>query len=555
MAFEWLNENSRKFLSGGYLSEGETPEERIKVVADKAEDILGIEGFSEKFYDYMGKGWISLSSPVWSNFGKDRGLPISCFSSYVPDNTAGILYAQSEVGIMSKMGGGTSGYFGDIRPRGSDIKDSGKTSGSVHFMELFEGVTNVISQGGVRRGYFAATLPIEHGDIDEFLDIGTEGNPIQTMNTGVSVKDQWIEDMKSGDKSKRKVWAKTLKRRSEIGYPYVFFHDNVRRNKPDVYAEKEILNSNLCQEILLPVNEDESFVCNLSSLNMLYYDDWKDTDLVETMIYFLDAVMTEFITKLERFRDSDRKEDQMTFSYMERAYNFAKKHRALGLGVLGWASYLQSKMIPFTSDKANLLADLCFERIQKKSYAASEELAKMFGEPDMLKGFGRRNTTLNAIAPTTSSAFILGQVSQSIEPPMSNYYIKDLAKLKAEIKNPFLEKLLEERGCNTKEVWEEIAKNDGSVLTLDCLTEEEKQVFLTFSEISAFGIIEQAAIRQQHLDQGQSLNLMIPSSYSAKEINEITLYAWEMGICTLYYQHSTNAAQQFLKNNCVACEA
>ncbi len=556
MSFDWINEPSRKFLNSGYLTDDETAEERIRVICDKAEEILKIDGFSDKLYGYASEGYVSFSTPVCANFGKKRGLPISCFSSYVPDYTAGILYAQGEVGVMSKMGGGTSGYFGDIRPRGSQIAGTGGTSGSVHFMELFEKTTDVISQGGVRRGYFAATLPSDHGDINEFLDIGTEGHPIQTMNTSVSVKDQWLEEMKSGDSDKRKVWGKTLKRRKEIGFPYVFFHDNVQRNRPDVYKDKgiEVLNSNLCHEILLAVQEDESFVCNLSSVNLLHVDKWKHTDLIETMIFFLDAVMTEFLQKLEAWRDSDRKEDQMSFHYMERAYNFAKRQRALGLGVLGWASYLQSNMIPFVSDEANTLTDEIFSMIHERSIAASKKLAEMYGEPELLKGYGRRNVTVNAIAPTTSSAFILKQVSQSIEPFMSNYYIKDLAKTKAEIKNPALEKLLEEKGYNTKETWEEIANNDGSVLTLDCLTHDEKMVFLTFSEIDAFGIIEQAAMRQEHLDQGQSLNLMLPSNYTAKQLNEVTLYAWEMGITALYYQHGTNAAQQFAKSHCKACE-
>lgn len=556
MAFEWLNEKSRKFLNGGYLSEGETPEERIRVVCDTAEKILGIEGFSDKMYDYMGRGWISLSSPVWANFGKERGLPISCFSSYVQDSIPGILYAQSEVGVMSKMGGGTSASFADIRPRGSEIKDSGKTSGAVHFMELFEKMTNVVSQGNTRRGYFAASLPIEHGDIEEFLEIGTEGHPIQTMNTAVTVKDQWLEEMIAGDSDKRRIWGKLLKSRAEVGYPYIFFHDTVQRNRPDVYKDKgmEVRNSNLCHEVLLPTSEDESFVCDLASVNLLYYEDWKDTDLVETVVFLLDAVMTEFIKKLEKYRDSEEQEDQLTFEYMKRAHKFAVRHRALGLGVLGWASYLQSNMIPFSSDEANALTDTIFKGIEEQAKQASKKLSEMFGEPELLEGYGRRNTTLMAIAPTTSSAFIMGQVSQSIEPPMSNYYIKDLAKLKTEVKNPYLEKLLEEKGHNTDEVWESIAKNDGSVMHLSFLTDEEKAVFLTFSEIDSRGIINQAAIRQQYLDQTQSLNLMIPTTLSAKEINQVVLHAWEMGICTLYYQHSTNAAQQFSRNHCVACE-
>lgn len=558
MSFNWLTKESEEFLKKGYLSEGENAKERIKVICDTAEDILGIEGYSDKLYDYMGKGWISLSSPIWSNYGKQRGLPISCYGSHIDDDIGSILYSQSEVGMMSKMGGGTAGYFGNIRPRGSVVSDAGVTSGAVHFMELFEKVSEVVSQGGVRRGRFSPYLPIEHGDIDEFLDIGTEGNSIQGLTTAVTVADEWLESMIAGDTEKRKIWAKLLKRRTEIGYPYLFFTSTVQRNTVDVYKDLklEINHSQLCSEVLLPTNSEESFVCDLASVNMLHYDDFKGTDLIETVVYLLDAVMSEFLTKLEKFRDSPSREDQLTFEYMKRAYKFAKKHRALGVGQLGWHSYLQSKMIPFASQEAMELAEESSKLLQEKSYKASKELAEMFGEPEILKGYGRRNTTLNALAPTTSSAFILGQVSQSIEPLMSNYYIKDLAKAKAEIKNKFLEEILTEKGQNTKEVWLGIAKRDGSVQHLDFLTEREKEVFLTFSEISPYAVIEQAAIRQQYLDQTQSLNLMVPSTTSPKELNKIVLHAWELGICTLYYHHSTNAAQQFLQNKaCASCES
>ncbi len=360
------------------------------------------------------------------------------------------------------------------------------------------------------------------------------------------------------DSEKRKTWAKVLKRRSEVGYPYLLFKSNVQRNTVDVYKDLqlEINHSQLCSEILLPTNSEESFVCDLASVNMLHYDEFKHTGVVETVVYLLDAVMTEFLTKLEAFRDSGLREDQLTFEYMKRAYKFAKRHRAVGAGILGWHSYLQSKMIPFTSPEAMELAEETSKFLQEKSYKASEELAGMFGEPEILKGYGRRNTTLNALAPTTSSAFILGQVSQSIEPLMSNYYIKDLAKAKAEIKNKFLEKVLEEKGMNTKEVWLDIAKHDGSVQHLEFLSENEKEVFLTFSEINPYAVIEQAAIRQQYLDQTQSLNIMVPSTTSPKELNKIVLHAWELGICTLYYHHSTNAAQQFLQSkSCASCES
>lgn len=399
--FYWLNEDSRTFLERGYLSEGETPEQRIKDIADKAEEILGVEGFADKFYEYMGKGFYSLSSPVWANFGKDRGMSISCFGSFIEDNLSSILDTASEVGMMSKFGGGTSGYFGNIRPRGSEITDNGQTSGSVHFMKLFEQMTDTVSQGSTRRGRFSPYLPIEHGDIDEFLDIGTEGNPIQSLTHGVSITDKWLEEMIAGDGEKKEVWAKLLSRRIQMGYPYIFFHDNANDNTVDVYKDKglTINNSNLCSEIMLPNKEDWSFVCNLSSLNAERYDEWKYTDAVETMVYFLDAVMTEFIQNLEDLRDSNDPEDRNAFKHMERAYNFAKEHRALGVGLLGLHSLYQSKMLPFESIEANKLNAEIFSTMKKRAYKASEELAKRFGEPSVLKGYGRRNATLLAIAP------------------------------------------------------------------------------------------------------------------------------------------------------------
>ncbi len=557
----WLNDYSRSFLAKGYLAPGMSAEQRIKNIAQTAEQILNKPGFADKFYEYMSKGYYSLASPVWSNFGVNKGLPISCFSSYLGDDMGQILFTQGEVGMMSKYGGGTAGYFGDLRHRGAEIKDNGTSSGAVHFMQLFETLVNVVSQGSVRRGHFAPYLPLEHPDADEFLNIGTEGNPIQEMTYGVTVTDAWLKEMEAGDAQKRALWAKVLQRRSQMGYPYIFFTDTVNNNTVDVYKDKnlKIHASNLCSEILLPSNEEWSFVCDLSSLNLLHYDEWKDTDAVETLVYFLDAVMSDFIGRLEEMRDSSDKRKQEAFHFMSRAYNFAVANRALGLGVLGWHSLLQSKMLPLDSKEAARLNVKIFQDIQNQAYAASKKMAVEYGEPEVLKGYGRRNTTLMAIAPTTSSAFILGQVSQSIEPIWSNCYVKDIDKMKVTIKNKQLEKLLEEKGQNTKEVWNSIRDNDGSVQHLDILSPEEKEIFKTFQEISQKAIIEQAAARQQYIDQGQSLNLAVNPSVPAKEINALYMYAWKLGIKTLYYQHSINAAQQFgrLKDlqNCQSCQS
>ena len=555
--FAWLNENSRKFLAAGYLGEGITAEERIANIAKRAEEILQMPGYAEKFYHYMSQGYYSLASPVWSNFGKERGLPISCFGSHIDDDIGNILYSQSEVGMMSKLGGGTSGYFGKIRHRGAEIKDNGQASGAVHLMKLFESMVDVVSQGSVRRGRFSPYLPIDHPDIMEFLEIGTEGNPIQELTHGVTVTNDWMQEMIDGDNDKRTVWAKVLQSRGEMGYPYIFFTDNANNNAADVYKDKKlpIYASNLCTEIMLPSDHRWSFVCVLSSINVLHYDKWKDTDAVETMIYFLDAVITEFLEKLERYKNSPNLDDQQTFLFMERAYNFSKDNRALGMGALGWHSLLQSKMLPFDSQEAYNLNSEVFKLIQKRSNVASKHLAEKFGEPELLKGYGRRNTTLNAIAPTTSSAFILGQVSQGIEPIWSNIYVKDIAKIKTTIKNPFLVKLLEDKGMNTPEVWKEIRDMDGSVQGLDFLSENEKEVFKTYPEIDQLSIIYQAANRQNYIDQGQSLNIIIHPDTPTKEVNKIHVTAWKLGLKSLYYQHSMNAAQKFKqKKECESCE-
>ena len=556
---QWLNENSRKFLENGYLLPGVSPEQRIREIADRAEEILGKEGFADKFYGYMSEGFYSLSSPVWSNFGHKRGLPISCFGSYIADDMGSILYTQAEVGMMSKLGGGCSAYFGEIRGRGAVIKDEGNASGAVHFMELFETLISVVSQGSVRRGHLSPYLPIEHPDIEEFLKIGTEGHPIQKLTHGVTVTDKWMQEMVDGDEEKRALWAHVIQARNEVGYPYIMYTDNANNNTVDAYKDKghKIYASNMCSEIMLPSNEEWSFVCCLSSINLALYDKWKDTDAVETLTYFLDAVMEEFIQKLEGYRDSKEREDNDRFEFMKRAYKFAVENRALGLGTLGWHSLLQSRGLPFEHIDSMKLNTEVFKLIKERSYKASEEMAKEYGEPKVLEGYGRRNTTTMAIAPNTSSAFILGQVSQGIEPIWSNCYVKDVAKLKVTIKNPLLEKLLEEKGFNTREVWQSIRDNDGSVQHLDILEAEEKEIFKTFPEINQMNVIQQAAARQRYIDQGQSLNIMIHPDTPVKDINKIYVEAWKLGIKALYYQHSMNAAQQFNREllSCESCEA
>jgi ribonucleoside-diphosphate reductase alpha chain len=539
--YYWANKEAREFLSRGYLQPGQTLEERAEEIARGAEKYLW-EGFADKFLSYFKKGYYSLASPVWSNFNTDRGLPISCNGSYVADSIAGIMSANTEISAQTKYGSGTSAYFGDIRPRGSEISSGGHSTGVLPFLEIFETTVRVVAQSNVRRGNCAAYLDVEHGDIEEFLNIRTDGHPIQDLSFGVCIGNKWMQSMLDGDPKKRDIWCKIIRRRFESGYPYLFFSDNANDQAPNVYKNKRrITHSNLCAEISLPDNEEESFVCCLSSMNLLHYDEWKNTDAVETLIYFMDTLISEYIDKTKDIPD------------MQRSYSFAKNHRALGMGVLGWASYLRQNRISFDSMAAKLKNVEIFQLLEKRAYSASQRLSALFGEPKVLKGHGRRNTTLMAIAPTTSSSFILGQVSPSIEPLNSNYFVKRNAKGSYAYKCPYLTEELEEYGLNNDETWKSILMHGGSVQHLDFPT---KDVFKTFGEISQREIIIQAAQRQKYIDQGQSLNLMIPPNADPADVSDLMIEAWELGLKSLYYQRSSNPSQELARSilTCTSCE-
>ena len=536
--YYWLNEDSRLFLSRGYITE--TPEQRIKDISRAAEKYLGIPGFAQTFEDYMARGFYSLSTPVWINFGKQKGLPISCYGSNIDDNLDSILNAAREIGMMSKYGGGTSAYLGNIRSRGSSITTGGKADGPVHYARMYDTVIDVCKQAEARRGACAVYLPVEHDDIMEFLQIGTEGHPIQNLQYGVTVTDEWMKSMIDGDSNKRKVWAKIIQNRSEIGFPYLMFKDNSNNNtSPYKELGYDITASNLCTEIQLPTDSFNSFVCCIGSINLLHWDEIEKTDAIEVYTLFLNAVLDEFITK------------SATLPGMSRAHNFAKDHRAIGLGVMGWHSYLQENLIEFESMEAKSKNSIIFKTIKERSEDASSFLCNKMNVKCIRPGYA--NTTLVAIAPTKSSSFIHGQVSMGIEPIMSNYFIKDLAKSKSVYKNPMLEKELEKYGLNDEETWDSILKKDGSVQHLDFPT---KAVFKSLAEISPKEIIIQAASRQRYIDQSQSLNLAIDPSIPAKDINQLYIFAWEQGVKTLYYQHSKSSAQAFSRNilECASCE-
>jgi ribonucleoside-diphosphate reductase alpha chain len=535
--YYWLNKESRLFLSRGYITE--TPEQRIKDIANTAEKYLKIEGFAQKFEDYMARGFYSLSTPVWINFGKNKGLPISCYGSNIDDNLDSILNASREIGMMSKYGGGTSAYLGNIRPRGTQISTGGKADGPVHYARMYDTTVDVCKQAEARRGACAVYLPIEHEDINEFLDIGTEGNPIQNLQYGITITDEWMKSMIKGSKKRRETWAKVIQRRSEFGFPYLMFKDNSNSNTPYEELGLDITASNLCSEIQLPTDSYNSFVCCLGSINLLHWNEIEKTDAIEIYTYFLNAVMDEFIVK------------SATLPGLGRAHRFAEQHRAVGIGVMGYHSLLQSKLLEFDSLQTKALNDGIFKKIQQASNHASRWLAEYKDYECIREGYA--NTTLMAIAPTKSSSFIHGAVSMGIEPIKSNYFIKDLAKSKTVYKNPFLEAELDKYDLNTNEVWEGILKKDGSVQHLDFPT---KEVFKSFIEISPKELVLQAAQRQKYIDQSQSLNLMIDPSVPAKDINQLYIYAWEEGVKTLYYQFSQSSAQAFSRNilECSSCE-
>jgi len=536
--YYWLNDKSRKFLSRGYLKEGETGESRIMDMAKYAESILGIQGFAEEFEDYASRGFYSFATPVWVNFGRLKGLGISCYGSYCEDSLDSILNMGRELGMMSKYGGGTSAYLGNIRPRGTAISTGGEADGPTHYAHIYDTIIDKCKQAEARRGACAIYLDIEHPDILEFLKVGTEGNDIQNLQNGVCVGDLFMKKMIAGDQHSRDVWAAVLNSRISVGYPYLFFKDNVNNNTP-YKGKSKIVASNLCSEICLPSKIDESFVCCLGSINLKHWDEIKETRAIELYVLFLNAVMEDFIQKASKLPG------------MGRAVRFAKNHRALGLGVLGYHTYLQENLIEFESLAAKQFNHDVFSTLQQRSYAASEKALRLgFSNAHVAT---RANTVLNAIAPTKSSSFILGQMSLGIEPILSNCFTKDIAKIQTTYRNPVLLKHLQKHNMDNPEIWKDIANNNGSIQHLDI---PNKEVFKSFIEISPAEIILQASQRQKFLDQSQSLNLSIHDSVSIKDINRLYITAWEKGVKTLYYQIGESAAMNFSReiNECVACE-
>ena len=562
---QWMTLEGFQTLSRGYLLEDESPRGMYRRLSKAAATILARPSLEDRFFDAFWNNWICPASPVCSNFGSSRGLPISCFSSTIPDSVDGIFKTVHETAMLSKHGGGMGHYWGEVRGRGETIKGNGESEGIVPWLKIEDTVISSVSQGGVRRGSSAQYLDVGHPDIDEFIDIrrqtGDESRRCRSVgfHHAVVFDDAFMQRVEDGDEEARRVWSKFLKTRWEMGEPYAMFGDNANNQAPQIYKDKDlrITTSNLCNEIYLYTDDEHTFVCCLSSMNLARYDEWKDTDAVQLAIWFLDAVMEDFIQQASEIEG------------FERSVRFARASRALGLGALGWHTLLQSKMIPFESFGAMQLNNEIWRHIRSEADQASRDLADAYGEPEWCEGYGVRNTHLLAVAPTLSNSIISGGVSEGVQPIVANVYANKTAKGTFLRRNAQLEALLESKGKNDDDTWRKINADRGSVKNLSFLSDEEKAVFMTAREINQFALVRQAAQRQKYIDQGQSLNLFFSTppedadsetrNAVARYVHDVHMEAWKTGLKGLYYMRTESPlkgdAVFASESDCLACEA
>ena len=540
-------------ISKGYLIPGETPRKAYRRVANAVADRLNRPDLANKFFKYIWNGWIGLASPVLSNTGTDRGLPISCFGIDTPDSIRGIGLTNAELMRLTSYGGGVGISLSRIRGRGAEITGNGKSEGIVPWAKIYDSTIVATNQGSVRRGAASVNLDINHKDIKEFLQIrrpkGDPNRQCLNLHQCVVVDDAFMKRLQDRDSEAMSTWLEILKSRVETGEPYIMFKDNVNKDNPLAYRMNnlDVSMTNICSEITLHTDEEHSFICCLSSLNLAKYDEWKNTDVVEIATYFLDGVMEEFIVK------TNGKES------MERSHRSAKKGRALGLGVMGWHTFLQQKGLPFNSLASTAWTHTIFSDIRQKAEAASRQMAEEYGEPLWCKGTGMRNTHVMAVAPTVSNSRI-NSCSAGIEPQPANVYVFNGAKGTFIVRNPELEKLLISKGKNQDKVWDQILVDNGSVANLsnDIITEDEKEIFLTFPEINQLALVQQAAIRQKYIDQTQSLNVAFDPTDSPKWINQVHMEAHKLGIKTLYYLRTDSVIKGDLgsrtSEDCLSCD-
>ena len=550
---EWMDEISLATISKGYLLPGETVRTAYKRVASASANRLKKPELANKFFKYIWNGWIGLASPVISNMGTDRGLPISCFGIDTPDSIRGIGLTNAELMKLTASGGGVGISLSRIRQRGEGIAGNGKSEGVVPWAKIYDSSIIATNQGNVRRGAASVNLDIEHGDIEEFLQIrrpkGDPNRQCLNLHQCVVVGDSFMRKLEARDPESMNKWATVLKSRMETGEPYIMYKDNVNKNNPIAYRmhNLDVTMTNICSEITLFTDEEHSFICCLSSLNLAKWEEYKDTDCIQTAIWFLDGVMQEFIDK------SNGKES------LKRTHKHASKGRALGLGVMGWHTFLQQKNLPFNSVASTVHTRNIFNKIRSESESASMDLAAEYGEPLWCRGTGMRNTHLLAVAPTVSNSVICGGISAGIEPLPANVYTFNGAKGTFIRKNKVLELLLKSKGENKNKWWDQMLQEGGSVLNLpdNVLSTEEKDVFLTFSETNQLELIKQAAERQKYIDQTQSLNLSFDPNDSPKWINQVHMEAWKLGVKTLYYLRTDSVIKGDLGSrmaDCLSCD-
>ena len=555
----WMNEIGLSMISKGYLLPDEDVFDAFKRVSRAAAKRLKRKDLQPFFYEAMIKNWLCLASPVLSNLGTERGMPISCFGIDTDDSIEGIAGANSELMRLSSQGGGVGIGVSRIRGRGKEISGNGVSEGVVPWIKIYDSTILATNQGSVRRGASSVNLHITHPDIEEFLMIrrpkGDINRQCLNMHQCVVIDDEFMNRVENKDPKALKLWGEILKTRLETGEPYLMFEDNINNANPEAYKKNNLNVSmtNICSEIALYTDPLHSFICCLSSLNLARWDEWKDykfennMTLPELTCWFLEGVLQEFIDRSKNIK------------FMENTHRSATKGRAIGIGVLGWHTFLQEKDIPFAGLQANSYTRLIFDFIEKEALKASRDQAKEYGEPEWCKGTGMRHTHHLAIAPTVSNAHISGGVSPSIEPIPANVYNLKTAKGTFIKRNPTLERLLESKGYNIDSVWEQIAKDKGSVMGLPeyILNDEEKEIFLTFKEINPYEIVRQNGIRQKYVDQAISLNLTFDPSDSPKYISDVHKLAWKEGIKTLYYMRSESILRGdniSRDDNCVACE-
>jgi ribonucleoside-diphosphate reductase alpha chain len=557
---EWMDDIAVSMISKGYLLSDEDVFDAYKRVSRAAARRLKRKDLQPFFYEAIEKNWLCLASPVLSNMGTERGMPISCFGIDVGDSIEGIADANSELMRLSSQGGGVGIGVSRIRGRGKSIKDNGVSEGVVPWCKIYDSTILATNQGSVRRGAASVNLSINHPDIEEFLGIrrpkGDVNRQCLNLHQCVVIDDEFMTKLDNKDPKAMKLWGEILKTRLETGEPYIMFEDNMNNQNPEAYKQNNLKVSmtNICSEISLYTDELHSFICCLSSLNLARWDEWKEykfengMTLPELTCWFLEGVLQEFIDRAKNVK------------FMENTVRSATKGRAIGIGVLGWHTFLQQKGIPFVGIQASAQTRIISEFIYNEALKASRKQAELYGEPEWCKGTGLRHTHHIAIAPTVSNAHISGGVSPSIEPIPANVYNLKTAKGVFIKRNKILEALLEKKGYNIDSVWDQILKDQGSVLGLPdyILTNEEKEIFLTFKEINQLEIVKQNGIRQKYVDQAISLNLCFDPNDTPKWISQVHKEAWKQGIKTLYYLRTESVLRgdnlQRLAD-CVACES